>query len=47
VHPVYDAELLKAVKRWKFAPARKQGTPVSYVKTFEIRLTPGATMPGR
>ena len=47
VHPVYDAELLKAVRRWKFAPARKQGTPVSYVKTFEIRLTPGATTTGR
>lgn len=43
VHPAYDAELLKAVRGWKFAPARKQGTPVRYVKMFEIQLTPGST----
>jgi TonB family protein len=47
VHPVYDAELLKAVRVWKFAPAQKQGTPVRYVKIFEIRLTPGASANGR
>lgn len=47
VHPVYDVELLKAVRRWKFAPAQKQGTPVRYVKIFEIRLTPGAPANGR
>jgi protein TonB len=40
VHPVYDAALLKAVRAWKFAPARKQGVAVRYLKTVEIRLTP-------
>jgi TonB family protein len=43
VHPIYDAELLKAVRGWKFAPATKRGTPVRYLKTFNIRLTPGMT----
>jgi TonB family protein len=43
VHPVYDAALLKAVRGWKFSPARKQGVPVRYLKTVEIRLTPGVT----
>ena len=47
VHPVYDTELLKAVRAWKFSPARKQGTPVRYVKTFQIRLTPGSTTSAR
>jgi TonB family protein len=42
VHPEYDAELLKAVRVWKFTPARKQGTPVRYVKIIDIRLTPGS-----
>ena len=40
VHPVYDTELLKAVRVWKFNPARKQGAPVRYLKIIDIRLTP-------
>ena len=43
VHPAYDAALLKAVRGWQFAPARKQGVPVRYLKSIKIRLTPGAT----
>lgn len=43
VHPAYDAALLKAVRAWQFAPARKQGVPVRYLKSIKIRLTPGAT----
>jgi protein TonB len=43
VHPAYDAALLRAVRAWKFAPARKQGEPVRYLKSIRIRLTPGAT----
>jgi TonB family protein len=40
VHPAYDADLLKAVRTWKFAPATKQGVPVRYLKSIDIRLTP-------
>ena len=40
-HPLYDAELLKAARGWKFEPARKQGMPVRYLKIIDIHLTPG------
>jgi len=36
--PAYDQLLLRAAREWKFAPARKQGTPVRYLKLIEIRL---------
>ena len=36
--PAYDLLLLKAARDWKFLPARKQGTPVRYLKLIEIRL---------
>jgi tetratricopeptide (TPR) repeat protein len=36
--PAYDQLLLKAARDWKFAPARKQGMPVRYLKLIEIRL---------
>jgi TonB family protein len=42
VQPAYDAALLKAVRGWKFVPASRQGVPVRYLKTIEIRLTPAA-----
>ncbi len=43
VHPAYDAALLRAVRAWKFTPASKQGVPVRYLKSIEIRLAPAAT----
>jgi len=36
--PSYDQLLLRAARDWKFAPARKQGTPVRYLKLLEVRL---------
>ena len=42
-HPIFDADLLKAVRGWKFSPATKQGKPVRYMKIFNIRLTPATT----
>lgn len=43
VHPIFDADLLKAVRGWKFSPATKRGKPVRYMKIFNIRLTPATT----
>ncbi len=40
IQPQYDAELLKMARSWKFKPAMHNGTPVSYVKVMQIRLTP-------
>jgi protein TonB len=38
--PMYDQALLRAAREWKFQPARRQGSPVRYLKVVEIRLTP-------
>jgi hypothetical protein len=40
VHPAYNAQLIRAAKEWKFIPARRQGTPVRYLKIVEIHLKP-------
>jgi TonB family protein len=40
VHALYDAELLKVARSWKFKPATKNGVPVLYVKTVQIHLSP-------
>jgi tetratricopeptide (TPR) repeat protein len=40
VHPMYNASLVRAAKEWKFLPARRQGTPVRYLKIVEIHLKP-------
>jgi hypothetical protein len=40
VHPMYNAALVRAAKDWKFLPARRQGTPVRYLKIIEIHLKP-------
>ena len=38
--PVYDQQLLRAAREWKFTPARKDGMPVRYLKLIEVRLRP-------
>jgi hypothetical protein len=43
IHPAYDAVLLKTARSWKFRPATKDGTPVRYRLTVEIRLDPNRT----
>jgi TonB family protein len=43
VHPIYDADLLKMAHTWKFRPATKDGVPVRYRTTMEIRLRPSGT----
>jgi len=40
VHPAYNALLIRAAKDWKFMPARRQGTPVRYLKIVDIHLKP-------
>jgi TonB family protein len=48
VHPEYDAALLRMARTWKFRPATREGVPVRYRSTLEIRLDPsrvGAARP--
>ena len=40
VHPDYDPPLLEMARSWKFRPATKDGVPVRYRSTIEIRLDP-------
>ena len=40
IHPLYDPELIKAARTWKFKPATRNGVPTSALKTIEIRLRP-------
>ena len=40
VHPMYNQQLLRAARDWKFTPARRQGRPVRYLKIVEIHLRP-------
>jgi TonB family protein len=40
VHPTYDDVLLKAIRDWKFRPAVKDGVPVKYRYTADIKLGP-------
>jgi TonB family protein len=42
VHPTYDAKLVEMARGWKFRPATKDGVPVRYRTTIEIRLGPGS-----
>jgi tetratricopeptide (TPR) repeat protein len=39
VNPRYDAQLLKAVKSWVYAPALRAGTPVKYRKLIQVDVT--------
>jgi TonB family protein len=42
VHPAYDAKLAEMARTWRFRPATKDGVPVRYQTTIEIRLNPGS-----
>lgn len=42
VHPSYDRPLVNTARTWKFQPATKDGTPIKYRMTIEIRLGPPA-----
>lgn len=38
IHPRYDPVLLQAARDWTFRPAMRNGVPVKYRYTFEVRL---------
>jgi len=40
VHPLYDAVLLQAARRWTYRPATRFGEPTTAEKVVEVRLTP-------
>lgn len=42
IHPTYDPALVDMARTWKFRPAMKDGVPVEYRMTIEIRLGPPA-----
>ena len=36
LHPIYDALVVNAARRWKYRPAMKDGAPVRFVKRIEL-----------
>ena len=45
VHPQYDNVVLSAAKKWKYEPARFDGTPVRYKKLIQVSLASSAPAP--
>jgi TonB family protein len=41
IHSMYDRQLIDMARKWKFRPAVKDGVPVRYRMTIEIRLNSG------
>jgi hypothetical protein len=39
-HPLYDEELIRAARTWKFRAAMRGGIPVAYMKLISITLSP-------
>jgi TonB family protein len=39
VHPLYDSQLLSAVREWRYQPATYQGRPVKFRKIIQITVT--------
>ncbi len=40
IHSIYDQQIVDTSRTWKFRPAMKDGVPVKYRMTIEIRLGP-------
>jgi TonB family protein len=40
IHPQFDGRLVQSVRTWKFKPATKDGQPVSYRNTLDIKVVP-------
>ena len=38
VHPLYNALLLEATRRWKYQPAIQGGVGVKFLKTISVNL---------
>jgi TonB family protein len=38
IHPLYDQELLRLARTWKFKPAMLNGVPTRFVKVMQIQL---------
>jgi TonB family protein len=40
VHPLYDNQLVRMARLWKYKPATRDGVPTKYVKMVEVQLRP-------
>ncbi len=40
IYPTYNQELLRAARRWRYEPARRDGRPVRSQKRVEVQLIP-------
>jgi TonB family protein len=39
IHPIYDALILDAAKRWRYEPALRNGQPVRFLKSLRIDVS--------